>query len=96
MHFWRFCLLTLDSYGQIWTLDDCIAYALEHNIEVKQQELTAESKRLTLSESKWAYAPDISASNSYNISSGRMLDPLLTTLSRTRPCRATTRPYQRA
>lgn len=58
-----------------WTLDECIAYALEHNIEIKSQELTAETKRVTFSESKWAYAPDISASNSYNLSTGRVLDP---------------------
>lgn len=58
-----------------WTLDECIAYALEHNIEVKQQELAAETKRVTISESKWAYAPNVSASNSYNLSTGRVLDP---------------------
>lgn len=58
-----------------WTLDECIAYALEHNIEIKQQELSAQTKRVTFSESKWAYAPTISASNSYSLSTGRVLDP---------------------
>lgn len=61
--------------GRKWTLDECIAYALEHNIEIKSQELTTETKRVTFSESKWAYAPSISASNSYNLSTGRVLDP---------------------
>lgn len=58
-----------------WTLDECIAYALKHNIEIKSQELTAETKRVGLAESKWAYAPSVSASNSYNLSTGRVLDP---------------------
>ena len=58
-----------------WTLEECISYALGHNIEIKSQELGVETKQVTLSESKWAYAPDISASNSYNVSSGRVLDP---------------------
>lgn len=58
-----------------WTLDECIAYAYEHNIEIKTQELSAEEKRIALSESKWSYAPDISASNSYSLSTGRVLDP---------------------
>lgn len=58
-----------------WTLDACIVYALEHNIEIKTQELAAETKRVTFAESKWAYAPSVSASNSYNVSSGRVLDP---------------------
>ncbi len=58
-----------------WTLDECIAYAQEHNIEIKQQVLSAETKRITFSESKWAYAPTVSASDSYNLSTGRVLDP---------------------
>ena len=58
-----------------WTLEACIAYALEHNIEIKSQELTAATKRVGLTESKWAYAPNVSASNSYNLSTGRVLDP---------------------
>lgn len=75
-----FAVITGRSYAQTdtsrrWTLDECIAYAQEHNIEIKTQELTAESKRITFSESKWAYAPDVSVSNGYNVSSGRVLDP---------------------
>ncbi len=58
-----------------WTLDECIAHAYEHNIEIKAQELAAEEKRISLSESKWNYAPDISASSSYSLSTGRVLDP---------------------
>lgn len=57
-----------------WTLEECIAYAYEHNIEIKQQELTAESKRLAVAESKWSYAPSVSASAGYSLSTGRVLD----------------------
>lgn len=81
---WLVCLLlilfTTHAVAQTdtarrWTLDECITYALEHNIEIKTQELAAESKRITHSESKWAYAPNLSASSGYNVSSGRVLDP---------------------
>ncbi|MCM1301813.1 MAG: TolC family protein [Bacteroides cellulosilyticus] len=58
-----------------WTLEECISYAYEHNISIKQQELSTEEKRIALSESKWNYAPDISVSNSYSLSTGRVLDP---------------------
>lgn len=58
-----------------WTLEECIAHACEHNIEIKVQELAAADKRISLSESKWSYAPDISASNSASLSTGRVLDP---------------------
>lgn len=58
-----------------WTLDECIARAYARNIEIKTQELTAEEKRIALSEARWGYAPDISVSNSYSLSTGRVLDP---------------------
>lgn len=58
-----------------WTLEECIAHACEHNIEIKTQELSTEEKRIALSEARWSYAPDISASNSYSLSTGRVLDP---------------------
>ena len=40
-----------------WTLEECIAHAYEHNIEIKARELTAAEKRIALAESKWSYAP---------------------------------------
>ncbi len=76
-----------------WTLEECIAYAYEHNIEIKTQELSTEEKRIALSESRWGYAPDISVSNSYSLSTGRVLDP--TTYewrARAATCGSTSRP----
>lgn len=67
--------LALSAQPKRWTLDECIAYAYEHNIEIKTQELTAEEKGIALAESKWGYAPDVSVSNSYSLSTGRVLDP---------------------
>ena len=57
-----------------WTLEECIAHAYEHNIEIKTEELTAAEKRIALSESKWNYAPDLSASTGVSFSTGRVLD----------------------
>ena len=57
-----------------WTLEECIAHAYEHNIEIKTQELTAAEKRIALAESKWSYAPDLSVSNSSSLATGRVLD----------------------
>lgn len=58
-----------------WTLEECIAHAYQQNIEIKTQELAAAEKRLSLSESKWSYAPELSASAGYSLSTGRVLDP---------------------
>lgn len=57
-----------------WSLDECIGYALEHNIEIKRQEVGVSNSEIGLSESRWDYAPSLSAGSSYSISSGRVLD----------------------
>lgn len=57
-----------------WTLEECINYALENNIELKSERLSVEESKISLSDSKWAFTPNISASTSYNLSIGRVLD----------------------
>ena len=72
--------LPADSTGsdsatrRVWTLEDCIAYALEHNIEIKRQELVSEDRQTALSEARWSYAPSFSVGSGYTLSSGRVLD----------------------
>ena len=31
--------LCAQTPSKVWTLDECVGYALEHNIEIKRQEL---------------------------------------------------------
>lgn len=57
-----------------WTLEECIRYALENNIDLKSERLSVEESKISLSDSKWAFAPNVSASTSYNLSIGRVLD----------------------
>ncbi|MBQ8629068.1 MAG: TolC family protein [Prevotella sp.] len=66
--------LCAQTPSKVWTLDECIGYALEHNIEIKRQELGVSNSEIGLSESRWDYAPSLSAGSSYSISSGRVLD----------------------
>ncbi len=66
--------LCAQNTSKVWTLEDCIDYALEHNIEIKRQELGVDDSKTGLSESRWDYAPSLSAGASYSISSGRVLD----------------------
>lgn len=63
---------TADS--TFWTLDRCVEYALEHNIELQAERLALQEHGFVLSDSKWAFAPRISASSGYNFSIGRVLD----------------------
>lgn len=66
--------LCAQTTSKVWTLEKCIDYALEHNIEIKRQELGVSNSEIGLSESRWDYAPSLSAGSSYSISSGRVLD----------------------
>ena len=66
--------LCAQTTSKVWTLEKCIDYALEHNIEIKRQELGVNNSEIGLSESRWDYAPSLSAGSSYSISSGRVLD----------------------
>lgn len=66
--------LCAQTPSKVWTLDECVGYALEHNIEIKRQELGVSNSEIGLSESRWDCAPSLSAGSSYSISSGRVLD----------------------
>ena len=72
------CLLglaALPAFGQTWTLEDCVNYALEHSIDLQRQDHAIDRERLALQEGKWAFVPRLSASTSYTMSTGRVLDP---------------------
>lgn len=68
-------LAFLPAFGQVWTLEDCVNYALEHSIDLQRQEHAIDRERLALQEGKWAFVPRLSASTSYTMSTGRVLDP---------------------
>lgn len=67
-------LLEVSGGHGLWTLEDCIDYALEHNIEIKRQELVPDDRRSALSDARWSYVPSFSVGSSYSLSSGRVLD----------------------
>ena len=58
-----------------WTLTKCIDYAVEHNIQVKQTTLRAESGKANLQQSKAAIYPNLNASVSDVFQFGRSVDP---------------------
>ncbi len=57
-----------------WSLEQCITYALENNIQVKQQKLNTEYNTNLLKQAKVNLYPNLSASGSYGASFGRALD----------------------
>jgi outer membrane protein TolC len=58
-----------------WTLDDCVAYALEHNLQLNDFEYTELSDRETYRQSVRNLLPRINTGSNYNIRFGRSVDP---------------------
>ena len=56
-----------------WSLSECIDYALEHNITVKQSALEVGQREIDLDNAKSSRLPGVSASGSQNFSFGRGL-----------------------
>ncbi len=72
-----FALLPVFAIGQnTWTLDRCISYAYEKNIQLKQQELKVSAVSNNLKQSKLDLLPDLNAGLGQTFRFGRSVDPL--------------------
>ena len=58
-----------------WTLDDCVNYALNHNLQLNDFEYNTESSRETKRQSFRDILPLIQGRSKYSISYGRSIDP---------------------
>ena len=56
-----------------WSLQDCIQYALDNNIQVRQSELAVQQREIELNTAQNSRLPGVSASGSQNFSFGRGL-----------------------
>ncbi|WP_234998113.1 TolC family protein [Parabacteroides sp. Marseille-P3160] len=54
-----------------WSLEECIRYAIEHNIDLKQKEQDKVNREIELSTSKNSWLPNLNASVGQNFSYGR-------------------------
>jgi len=57
-----------------WSLENCIQYAMENNIQIKQSVLNTEYNENLLKQSKLGQIPNLNASSNYSFSWGRALD----------------------
>lgn len=77
-------LAPLAGWGQsvqAWSLDRCMAYAVEHSPRVKKQQYTNDNYRHDRREAVSALLPSLSASVGANVSTGRGIDPGTNTYS---------------
>ena len=54
-----------------WSLEECIRYAIENNIDLKQKELERQNQEVTLHTSKYSWLPNLNASINENFGFGR-------------------------
>ena len=67
---------SLISFSQEkWTLDECVAYAIEHNLQVKNTAYNNDSSKETYRQSIRNLLPSVSGYTDYTIRYGRSADP---------------------
>ncbi len=59
-----------------WSLEKCILYAIDNNIQIKMQDLSANNAKQGYLKSKMSFLPNLNGSASQNYSVGRSVDPL--------------------
>ncbi|NLZ20038.1 MAG: TolC family protein [Bacteroidales bacterium] len=67
------CGVSVQAQNGPWSLQDCIDYALEHNLTVQQSALAVEQREVELNSAQNRRLPALSASASENLSFGRGL-----------------------
>lgn len=65
-----------ETLPQVWSLQQCIDYAVSHNITIRQAEYTLSSSELTYTQSKYERFPSLSASASQTMTNGTSIDPI--------------------
>lgn len=67
---------TLSAFSQeVWSIEKCISYALENNIDLAIQDKTNELSDLELKQSKFNFGPNINGQVDYSQAFGRSIDP---------------------
>jgi len=61
----------LPDFSQPWTLEQCTAWALEHNLTIASQAVAVQEQQVQKNSAAWAFAPSVNASASENWSFGR-------------------------
>nr|WP_299343081.1 TolC family protein [Allomuricauda sp.] len=79
LRFYIFTLFLLTVYTgfsqKVWTLDECVAYAIEHNLQVKTTSYTKDSNKETYRQSVRNLLPTVSGFTNYRINTGLTEDP---------------------
>ena len=64
-----FCL----QAQEVWNLQKCISYAIEHNLSIKRQEATLDQNKVDLNTAQWSRLPNVNGSVGQSFNFGRAL-----------------------
>lgn len=64
----------LSAQTKLWSLEECIRYAWDNNLRIKQQELAIEQSENNLLQAKLGYLPSLNASVSHSMNWGRSVN----------------------
>lgn len=65
---------------RIWTLKECISYAMENNLSIERSKLNLENVEYDYTKSKFAFLPNLNASGAESLTFGRSLNYATNTL----------------
>jgi outer membrane protein len=73
------CLLVVSGFMPLqaqkaWSLEECIAYALENNLQIKRQELNVQYNKNNHNQSYFNTLPDLNGQINYGKSDGKTID----------------------
>lgn len=66
----------LTAQEKKWTLEDCIAYAVDNNIGLKRQELQTENAEMNYTKAKMDVLPTLNFGTDARVGFGRSIDPV--------------------
>jgi outer membrane protein len=75
LSFFFLWMATKAQDSKIWTLEDCINYALDNNISIKKQDLLIKTQEELLLQSKLGILPNLNGYASHGYNWGQRVDP---------------------
>jgi len=70
---------TISNGQETWTLEKCVSYAYENNLQIKQSSLSIEQARVNNNASKASLFPSVNFNTGYFWQFGRSIDPVTNT-----------------
>ena len=66
----------LSAQEKKWTLKECVDYAIENNISIKQSELDLKTSEVEKMEAIGGFLPTLSGSANYSMNTGASINPV--------------------